>query len=124
MTTTPTERLPFEPIDNVIIRNLLDHVGNDGHSMWNPTASIFDELPKEFIEELTETHVSDGSHKGSIWKNGFLVKETQAIYALDLLWALCAVTEADTDDPHGLPTGRGFLAQHLTRAIQKKVEQQ
>ena len=107
-------------IDSQIILDLLKEIGNDGHTLWAADEPFFELMPKGFMESVTQTHKSDGTAKGSIWKNGEMVPELHSVYGLDLLWELAKEVGADTKLA-GQKMGRGFQAQELTKALREKL---
>ena len=107
-------------IDKKVILDLLEEIGGDGHTLWDADAGFFKEMPKDFMESVTQVHKSDGTPKGSIWSDGQLVEDMHAVYGLYLLWKLAKEVGANLDRPHGL-MGRGFQARALTEAIREKL---
>ena len=107
-------------IDKKVILDLLEEIGGDGHTLWDADAGFFKDMPKDFMESVTQVHKSDGTAKGSIWGNEGMVPEMHAVYGLDLLWKLAKEVGANLDRPHGL-MGRGFQARALTEAIREKL---
>ena len=107
-------------IDKKVILDLLEAIGGDGHTLWDADADCFKEMPKDFMEGVTQVHKSDGTAKGSIWRDGELVEEMHAVYGLQLLWKLANEVGADMDK-HDRLMGRGFRARALTEAIREKL---
>lgn len=107
-------------MDKEVVLNLLDHIGNDGHTIWEADADFFSGMPEEFMGSVTETLKSDGSPKGTIWRDGEAVDEMQGVYGLTLLWRLARLIGADMDK-HDQLMGRGFRACALTEAIREKL---
>ena len=107
-------------IDNQAILDLLKVIGGDGHTLYDAADEIFQTMPKALMDMVTQTHKSDGTAKGSIWRDGQMVDEMHAVYGLDLLWRLATEVEADTKIA-ARKMGRGFQAQELTKAIKEKL---
>mgnify|MGYP003152937129 CR=1 FL=1 len=107
-------------IDKQATLDLLKVIGGDGHTLYDAADEIFQGIPKALIDMVTQTHKSDGTAKGSIWRNGQMVDEMHAVYGLDLLWRLATEAEADTKIA-ARKMGRGFQAQELTKAIKEKL---
>ena len=107
-------------IDNQAILDLLKEIGGDGHTLYDADNEIFQAMPKELMDLVTQTHKSDGTPKGTIFKDGQTVEEMRAVYGLDLLWRLATEVEADTKIA-ARKMGRGFQAQELTKALREKL---
>ncbi len=110
-------------IDKKVILDLLKVIGGDGHTLYDAADEVFKDIPKDILESVTRVHKSDGTGKGSIWKDGQLVEEMTAVYGLNLLWKLANEIGADTTKA-GQMMGRGFQAQRLTEAIQEKLREE
>ena len=107
-------------IDKQAILDLLKVIGGNGHTLYDAADEIFQGMPKELMDAVTQTHKSDGTAKGSIWRNGEMVPEMHAVYGLDLLWRLASEVGADTKLA-AQKMGRGFQAQELTKALREKL---
>jgi hypothetical protein len=118
-----TETLNLDEIRDAVVKAIADGEWvpkADGHTLFKPTA--YDALPSEFVEKYIETHVSDGTPKGTIFVDGMPVKELKAVYNLELLWGVANLIGADTAEA-GDKIGRGFQAQTLVPAIHAKVKE-
>jgi len=122
----------------------------DGHTMFNPEYYTKMGLPKELVDKNIKVHKSDGSWKGSFWKDegkALVVMaeirslpknksipdklskrfaevyqpELKGVYNLDFLYSVCEVLEIKTDNPF---IGRGFQAQHLVEKIKAFINTQ
>jgi len=105
--------LPAETVLAVI-----DHLGGDGHGLYDPSFLTELGVPEALVESVTTTHKSDGSYKGSIFDaEGCLIEETQAVYSLSLYRRI--------SDELGLPgstmMGRGFEARQLHSQIKNAL---
>jgi hypothetical protein len=107
-------------IDKQAILDLLKVIGGDGHTLYDAADEAFQAMPKELMDSVTRTHKSDGTAKGSIWKDGQLVEEMHAVYGLQLLWRLASEVGADVTSATQ-KMGRGFQAQELTKALREKL---
>ena len=107
-------------IDNQAILDLLKVIGGDGHTLYDAADEIFQTMPKALMDMVTQTHKSDGTPKGTIFKDGQIVEEMHAVYGLDLLWRLATEVGADTKLA-AQKMGRGFQAQELTKALRVKL---
>lgn len=112
MTTTFAD-LPAETIINII-----DHLGGDGHGLYDPQFLTQLGVPEELIKRVTITHKSDGTYKGSIFNpDGSVVKEMTAVYSLDLY----QIINSDLGLPSSKMLGRGSEARELHRQIKQFV---
>jgi hypothetical protein len=107
-------------IDKKVILDLLKVIGGDGHTLYDAADEIFRGIPKDILESVTRVHKSDGTGKGSIWRDGRVVEEMYAVYGLNLLWKLAREVGANLEKSQGL-MGRGFQARALTEAIREKL---
>ena len=107
-------------IDKKVILDLLEVIGGDGHTLYDAADEIFRGIPKNVLESVTRVHKSDGTGKGSIWRDGRVVEEMYAVYGLNLLWKLAREVGANLERSQGL-MGRGFQARALTEAIREKL---
>jgi hypothetical protein len=109
--TKKKEVVRFDSSMKEAIKDLIDEIGGDGHTVWK--ASIMDKFPKAIKDRYTRVIESDGSYKGSIWNNGVLVEKLEGIYGLNLLGGICN----DLGLEYESKLGRGFQAQSYTESI-------
>lgn len=95
------------------IKPLFDKIKYDGHTIWKP--SVLKSFPKALRDRFTHIIKSDGSAKGSIWKDGKMVKETKGVYGLSLLRGLADDLGVKYD---GNVFGRGTEARNISSAIE------
>ena len=103
--TTSFAALPSETVLGII-----EHLGGDGHGLYDPQFLTELGVPEELVERVTTTYKSDGSYKGSIFDpNGDVIPETTAVYSLDLYRRI----SGDMGLPGSSALGRGFEAREL-----------
>lgn len=90
----------------------------DGWEVWKAETFVEKGLDKRIVEVVTEDHQSDGSYKGSMWKNGEMVPTARGVYGPRLLWTIV--------EAYGLKVrgalGRGTQAAILRDAIKGHLD--
>jgi len=95
-----------------ILADLLEHIGYDGHTIWEP--SILAKFPKAVQRRFVRVYRSDGTPKGSIFRDGRVVKETMGVYGLNLLRGIASDLGLKYD---GNVFGRGTEARNISSAL-------
>jgi hypothetical protein len=117
MTTKTTKKntiVRFDASMKPQIKNLLETIGNDGHTIWKPS------VLKEFSEELQSRFIkvqksNKKDYKSTIFdNNGNVVDECEGIYGLSLLGTICNDLGLEYDSK----IGRGFQARCYTESIE------
>jgi hypothetical protein len=68
MTAVAERREPsFADLPNATILAVIDIMEGDGRMILKPEALLERGVPEPLVSSLSETHYSDGSHKGSIY---------------------------------------------------------
>ncbi len=94
----------------------------DGHTIYSVEAYVKAGWPESFVKGLEHTHESDTSDpKTTIFTKSGVAKSLTGVYNLDFLWALAAIVGADTNKASSM-MGRGFQAQCLCEALEKRKE--
>ena len=89
----------------------------DGHSILDPDALISAGLPPAVVEQLTVTHRSDGTPKGTIFVGDRAVGELRGVSGLDVLVFL-----ADAFGVEYRPAfGRGTRAHNIRAALRRHL---
>ena len=92
----------------------------DGHSILNPQALVDVGLPEPLVQQLTHTHDSDGTHKGTIQQAGQPVAEVRGVYGLHLLEFLAGALGVS----YRQCLGRGSQARAIQQALLDHFERQ
>jgi len=113
--TTKKEIVRFNDTMKPIIADLLETIGNDGHTVWLP--SILNNFPEGIQSRFIKKIKSDTSdYKSTIFdNNGQVVEECEGIYGLSLLGTICNDLGLEYDSK----IGRGFQARCYTESIEK-----
>jgi hypothetical protein len=116
MTSAHTiNRVSFKSVSLASIRCLVNAVGGDGHTIYNPmTLAIEADLAPDEAVLLgvhSKWHMSDGTPKGTI--NGDPDLRMYGLYTLDLLKAIACDLGVDYPNKYG----RGTQAQAISAAI-------
>lgn len=85
----------------------------DGHSIYKPEAFTDAGLPADVVEYATTTYRSDGTPKGTIFRNGEPVAELRGVYGLNLLTLIADTLGVE----YRRCMGRGFQAQAIRSAL-------
>lgn len=101
------------------IKALFEHIKYDGHTIWKP--SVLKGFPKALRDRFTRLLKSDGSPKGSIYKDGKLIRETKGVYGLSLLRGLAGDLGVKYD---GNVFGRGTEARNISFAIDEYLKKE
>ena len=115
----------FADLPAETLLKVCDFLSGDGHSIWK-TEPLLELLPKEYVESVTHTYESDGTHKGSIYAPGspgmpgtpVLAKST-GVYGLSLYRRI----GIDLGVPRPVTSGRGFQAREWDRNIREHLKQ-
>lgn len=107
----------FADLPAATLLSVCDFLGCDGHTIWK-TEPLLELLPQEYVESVAHTYKSDGSHKGTIFKNGEVVAQTTGVYGLTLYRHIAM----DLGLPGSQMGGRGFEARDLDRRIRKHLQ--
>ena len=102
------------------VLELVEKIGGDGWTVFDASDELFDNMPEDLKSKATRTYKSDGTPKGSIWKDGQIVPQMEGIYALDLMGLLAVHVDADTTEARQ-KMGRGFRSRALAKAIKVKL---
>jgi len=105
---------------NEHVLELVEKIGGDGWSIFDVNDEIFANLPDDLKDRVKMVHKSDGTPKGSIWKDGEIQPQMEGIYALDLMGLLAVHVGADTTEARK-KMGRGFRSSALAKAIVEKL---
>lgn len=95
-------------------------IKGDGHTIF-PIEHLVTKCkwPAETAEAVCQTFESDGSIKGTIFKDGKPVKECRGWYCLDVLMALASALNVKYEGC----MGRGFQARAIDKAIREHFKQ-
>ena len=94
------------------IRKLVEEIGGDGHTIWNP--SVLDGFPAEVRGRFVRSFKSSKKDpKGMIFVDGQRVEELSGVYGLTLLRSICSDLGLKYEDCFG----RGTEARRATTAI-------
>lgn len=123
-----TTEKPF-PFNKTELLAILDFIGGDGHTIfdWKGMA-LHTNIAPERLAPYVKDHASApasgkfADHKQTIYAPGSagvpgvspVIEHLVGLYGLDMLKSLYNQTKQDWTDA---PTGRGFLARHLTRQL-------
>ena len=99
--------------------HVLELVEN-GCTIFDASDELFDNLPDDLKTKAKRVYKSDGTPKGSIWKDGEIQPQMEGIYALDLMGLLAVHVDADTTEARQ-KMGRGFRSSALAKAIREKL---
>jgi hypothetical protein len=91
----------------------------DGHTIFSPE-HYAPHFPLTEIAPLGRTYESDGSPKGTIFRDGKAMPSVSGVYNLAFLYWLAEQVGADATDARRM-MGRGFQAQSLVAAIKQAV---
>lgn len=105
-------------VDKAAVIALLKRQGGDGHTIFAPDVFLRGGFSERFVFENTRTFESDGSLKGTIWKDGEAQPKVTGVYQLALLESLLAVL----DLPYPTAMGRGSRARQATASILAYLE--
>jgi len=86
----------------------------DGHGILDPQALVDAGLPAEVADQLTVVHRSDGTPKGTLYRNGQPASAIEGVYGLHLLEFLAGALGVE----YRRCLGRGSQACAIQQAIQ------
>jgi hypothetical protein len=101
------------------IKELLETIGNDGHTIWKPSVlkNFSNGIQSRFIRSV-KSDTSD--YKSTIFDSkGQIVEECEGIYGLSLLGTICS----DLNLEYESKLGRGFQARCYTESINQWINQ-
>lgn len=107
----------FATIPAATVLAVIDHLDGDGHGLYDPQFLTDLGVPEELVKRVTTKYKSDGSYKGSIFKDGELIPETVAVYSLNLYRRI----SGDLGLPGSSALGRGFEARELHGKIKNAL---
>lgn len=112
---TQQDPTKFKEEDKDKILKLLEHIGNDGHTIWKPEAITEAGFDEALAERFMHSYESDANDpKWMITgRDGKPREKLTGIYGLNVLEAICS----DLGIDHYQPMGRGRTAQICTKAI-------
>lgn len=95
------------------IRKLVEEIGGDGHTIWNPSVldGFSDDVRGRFVRSFKS---SKSDPKGMIFVDGARVDELAGVYGLSILRAICSDLGLTYEDCNG----RGTEARRATTAIE------
>jgi len=107
------EIVRFDESMKPMIKELLETIGNDGHTIWK--ASILDGFSDGIKSRFIKTQKSNKKdYKSTIFdNNGNAMDECEGIYGLSLLGTICNDLGLDYEGK----LGRGFQARCYTDSI-------
>lgn len=94
-----------------LIKNLIQEIGNDGHSIWDP--AVLEGFPPEFRQRYEKIHQSGDTYKETIFIENGIAQYLEGVYGLDVLEDLCRILKLD----YHRARGRGFRARACTEAL-------
>lgn len=100
----------------------VDFIAGDGHTIF-PMEHLVKKChwPKETAEAVCQEYTSDGSAKGSIFKDdGEVIESCKGWYSLDVMYALATALDVKYEGC----MGRGFQARAIDTAIRKHFNQE
>ena len=101
------------------VHKALCRCASDGHTIYKEEA--FSMLPKEFLDKYVQEYESEGHGKTAIYDNdGNRLDKVYGVHGLKLLYGMAYDIGADTKEAES-KSGRGFQADCLTRAINKRL---
>lgn len=102
------------------LQAIVDAIGNDGHTIWEPTVLDKSGLTNSEVATLVKTYHSDGSRKGSIIKDdGSIAESMNGIYGLHVLESIVYGLGLGGT----LRMGRGSWARDYTQSIKEHIAQ-
>ena len=108
---TTKSQSKFQAEQKPLIAELLEKIGYDGHTIWE--VGVLEKFPATLQKRFTKTYESDGSPKGSIYKDGKMVKSLKGVYGLSVLRGLADDLGLEYN---GNVFGRGTEARKIGRA--------
>jgi hypothetical protein len=113
MTMKKKEIVRFDESMKPMIKELLETIGNDGHTIWK--ASILEGFSDGIKSRFIKTQKSNKKdYKSTIFdNNGNAMDECEGIYGLSLLGTICNDLGLDYEGK----LGRGFQARCYTDSI-------
>jgi hypothetical protein len=112
--TQKTEAGQFNSSLKNEIRKLLEEIGSDGHTIWNP--SVLNGFPEAVRGRFIRSFKSSKKDpKGMIFVDGQRVEELSGVYGLTLLRSICSDLGLTYEDCFG----RGTEARRATSAIEE-----
>jgi len=113
ITMKKKEIVRFDESMKPMIKELLETIGNDGHTIWK--ASILDGFSDGIKSRFIKTQKSNKKdYKSTIFdNNGNAMDECEGIYGLSLLGTICNDLGLDYEGK----LGRGFQARCYTDSI-------
>ena len=97
------------------IQEIVDKIGDDGHGLFKP--SLFEKVPEEWLKDSVRAFESDGTGKGSIFRDGKVLNKVTGIYSLDILGRVVNDLHLKAESM----MGRGFQARAYTKAIREAL---
>jgi len=118
ITMKKKEIVRFDESMKPMIKELLETIGNDGHTIWK--ASILDGFSDGIKSRFIKTQKSNKKdYKSTIFdNNGNAMDECEGIYGLSLLGTICNDLGLDYEGK----LGRGFQARCYTESINNWLE--
>jgi hypothetical protein len=114
----------FANLPAATLISICDYLRGDGHGLYDPKFLTKLGVPQEYVDEVTQTYESDGTHKGSIYAPNTpgipgdeVIPEMTAVYSLSLYRRI----GRDLGLPGSNMMGRGFEAQDLHRRIREHL---
>lgn len=89
----------------------------NGHNIIKPQALLGAGLPADVVEQVTVTHQSDGTPKGTLYVDGQPVKQVAGVYGLDMLEFMASALGVK----YRQCMGRGFQASAIREALNQHV---
>jgi hypothetical protein len=118
ITMKKKEIVRFDESMKPMIKELLETIGNDGHTIWK--ASILEGFSDGLKSRFIKTQKSNKKdYKSTIFdNNGNAMDECEGIYGLSLLGTICNDLGLDYEGK----LGRGFQARCYTDSINNWLE--
>jgi hypothetical protein len=118
ITMKKKEIVRFDESMKPMIKELLETIGNDGHTIWK--ASILEGFSDGIKSRFIKTQKSNKKdYKSTIFdNNGNAMDECEGIYGLSLLGTICNDLGLDYEGK----LGRGFQARCYTDSINNWLE--
>jgi hypothetical protein len=105
--------MKFTRADRETIRNLVNHLGNDGHTIWKASV-LKDAGAGKFVSRFSQTYTSSvDDPKYAITHKGKPIKQLKGVYGLRVLEGICD----DLGLEYAPKFGRGSQAVSCTSAI-------
>lgn len=85
----------------------------NGHNIIKPHALLDAGLPVDVVEQVTVTHQSDGTSKGTLYVDGQPVEQLTGVHGLDMLEFMASALGVK----YRQCMGRGFQASAIREAL-------